>query len=137
MLLCKRIVYSTGSENIHKNAGKIIFSVMCLVMMFVPMIGAAADNDTITLGYFIKPENAKQELEDSAFKTPVDKGSNWLTIAIIGVIVLYNARMLYKFKTGDDDERASAFKGMFFGLVMVVAFLACTSTSLDALTWDY
>jgi hypothetical protein len=106
-------------------------------MMFAPMIGAAADNGTFKLSDFIKPEGAKQELENSAFKNPVEKGSNWGTLALVATIFLYFAGCLYKYYTGDEDERAAAFKGFFMGVIMVVLFMACTSTTLDALTWDY
>jgi len=117
---------------------KIVFSVMSLLMMFAPMVGAAADGDnSFKINDFIKPEGAKEELEKSAFKNPVDKGSNWGTLALVATIFLYFAGCLYKYYTGDDEERSSAFKGMFVGVIMVVLFMACTSTALDSLTWDY
>jgi len=116
---------------------KVVFSMMCLLMMFAPMICAAADNDSFKTTDFIKMGGAKQELENSAFKDPVEKGSNWGTLALVAVIMIYYAGCLYKYFTGDDDERAKAFKGFFVGVIAIVLFMACTSTGLDALTWDY
>lgn len=118
---------------------KVVFSTMCLVMMFAPMIGAAAEEDSgvFSINDFIKPSSAKAELNDSAFSGVQEKGSNWGTIALVAVIVIYFGGCLYRYYTGDDDARATAFKGMFLGVVVVVLFMACTSTALDALSWDY
>jgi cytochrome b561 len=136
-LLSKNGIYATEIETMSTKLLKIVFSIMCLLMMFAPIVGAAAENDTFKTTDFIKISGAKQELENSAFKDPVEKGSNWGTLALVAVIIIYYAGCLYKYFTGDDDERAKAFKGFFVGVIAIVLFMACTSTGLDALTWNY
>lgn len=108
-------------------------------MLFVPMIAAAEEDNSgaLRLNDFIKPNAAKEELNNSAFSKPTEKASNWGTIALIVIVVLYFAGCVYKYYTGDDEERSNAFKGLFVGVIVLVLFMACTSTALDALTWQY
>ncbi len=99
--------------------------------------GNISNGENFQISDFWKPKNAKQELQESAFKKPVEKGSNWGTLALIGISLYYFARCFAKIMWGDDEERAKGFTGLFVGVIAIVAFFGVTSTALDTMTWNY
>lgn len=100
-------------------------------------LGKGNGSENFQIGDFWKPQEAKQELQNSAFKKPVDKGTNWGTLILIGVTVYYFARCFISIMWGDDEARAKGFMGLFIGAIAIVAFFGITSEALDSMTWNY
>jgi hypothetical protein len=133
---------------ININKLKKFLSAFCILLMLAPMVLAAEEEDDsdgsgsnnsekLGLSDFWKPAEAKKTLDDSAFKTPVDKGTNWGTLGLIIIIVFYFGKCLWNIMAGDDEARSKGFIGLFIGVGAIVLFLAVTSTALDALNWQY
>jgi hypothetical protein len=105
--------------------------------LVTPALAEDEDSDNFTTSDFFKPQEAKKELDNSAFKKPVEKGVNWGTLALIGVCIVYFGKCALKIYSGDDDDRAKGFIGLFVGVLGIVVFLGVTSTALDIISWGW
>jgi hypothetical protein len=132
----------------HKRALNVFLAVFCILLLLLPVVmaaeeeeeddgGSSASSQKIGLSDVLKPKDSMKELDDSALNSAADKGTNWVGVVIIGATLAYFVKMLFMAYSGDPKKRSDGIFGLIFGLVIVVLFLAVTSTALDAFSWDY
>jgi hypothetical protein len=101
------------------------------------MSEASNSSDHIQFKDFLDQKAAKEEMDKGTMSTPMTKASGWGTFAIYLILAIYFGKCFLMAFSGDPDKMSTGRLGFVLGIVLIIAFMVCSTTAFDALSWDY